>query len=86
MAQTIKERFENATLPDFLEKVMKNIDKLSDIEKKVIVKTIIAKIEINRTDKETIKIFLNAAPVTICNGGANVQPRQEWWVKQDLNL
>lgn len=86
VTEKVRQRFENSTLPAFLEKVVNQIDKLEDAEKKAIISTIIARIEIDTNDKEKIKIFLNPSPPMVLTGGANVQVRNEWWDHKDLNL
>jgi hypothetical protein len=57
-----KDKFENSTLPEFLEKTVKHFDKLADAEKKKIIQTIIPRIVIDPEKTNQIQIFINPDP------------------------
>ncbi len=57
-----KDRFENSTLPDFLQRTVQHFEKLPDTEKKKIIQTIIARIVIDPAKPEKIELLINPDP------------------------
>ncbi len=56
------DKFQNSTLPEYIEETVRYFDKLTEGEKKIIIQTIIAEVIIDPEHPDQIKIRINPDP------------------------